>query len=156
VPILAQEQKHDFGVVGNGDGRYPRRLPYLWREASKEMNDKEQLNEGLASVNVEEEIDVSRIRKLAGLANNNASATGQRVVGEAGELDHEVEMARQQVYSSAQNAIRIYELLTHINEQQGLEGWVQSYLTKAADYLSAVADSLEHDSAPQDETDQPS
>lgn len=120
------------------------------------MSGKEQLNEGMASINVEEEIDVSRIRKLAGLANNNASATGQRVVGEASELDHEVEMARQQVYSSAQNAIRIYELLTHINEQQGLEGWVQAYLTKAADYLSAVADSLEHDSAPQDETNQSS
>lgn len=120
------------------------------------MSDNKQLNEGMASVNVEEEIDVSRILKLAGIVNNNASATGQRVVGEAGELDHEVEMARKQVYSSAQNAIRIYELLTHINEQQGLEGWIQAYLTKASDYLSAVADSLEHDLAPQDENDQPS
>lgn len=116
----------------------------------------QQLNEGMASINVEEKIDVSRIRKLAGLANNNASATGQRVVGEAGELDHEVAMARQQVYSSAQNAIRIYELLAKIDEQQGLEGWVQSYLTKASDYLGAVVDSLEHDSASQDENDQPS
>ncbi len=127
----------------------------MWREAYKEMSNNKQLKEGLASVNVEEKIDVSRICKLAGLVNNNASATGQRVVGEASELDHEVEMARQQVYSSAQKAIRIYELLAQINEQQGLEGWVQSYLTKAADYLGAVADNLEHHSALQDETNQP-
>lgn len=116
------------------------------------MTDK-QLNEGLSSINVEEEIDVSRIRKLAGLANNHASVAGQRVVGEASELDHEVEMARQQVYSSAQNAIRIYELLARINEQQGLEGWVQSYLTKASDYLGAVADNLEHHLAAHDDTE---
>ena len=44
-------------------------------------NSNKQLNEGLASVNVEEKIDVSRIRKLAGVSNNNGSTTGT-VVGE--------------------------------------------------------------------------
>lgn len=49
------------------------------RKASKEMSDNKQLNEGLASVNVEEEIDISRIRRLAGLANGDASSTGTPV-----------------------------------------------------------------------------
>ena len=32
------------------------------------------LNEGLASLNVEETVDISRIRKLAGLVNNSSPA----------------------------------------------------------------------------------
>ena len=39
------------------------------------MNNK-QLNEGMASINVEEQIDVSRIKKLAGLANNDGTVAG--------------------------------------------------------------------------------
>lgn len=112
----------------------------MWRKAPQTMKN---INEGLASVNAQVELDVSRIRKLAGLA-NSATATGQRVIGE--NQDHEVEMARQQAYSAARDAIRVYELLTRISEQQGLEGWVQAKLTRAAEYLSAVADNLEYDS----------
>lgn len=101
------------------------------------------IQEGLGSVNVDVQLDISRIRKLAGLA-NSATAAGQRVVSEADEIDHEVSMARGDVYSAARDAIRIYELLTHISEQQGLEGWVQAKLTKAAEYLGTVADHLEY------------
>lgn len=101
------------------------------------------IQEGLGSVNVDVELDISRIQKLAGLA-NSATATGQRVVGEDHELDHEVSMARGDVYSAARDAIRIYELLTHISEQEGLEGWVQAKLTRAAEYLGTVADHLEY------------
>lgn len=39
-------------------------------------DNKQKLNEGMASINVEEEVDISRIRRLAGLANSDASATG--------------------------------------------------------------------------------
>lgn len=108
-----------------------------------ENSNKKLVQEGMGSVNVDVELDISRIRKLAGLA-NSATATGQRVVGEASELDHEVSMARGDIYSAAKNAIRIYELLTHISEQEGLEGWVQAKITKASEYLSTVADHLEY------------
>ena len=40
------------------------------------MGNNKQLTEGMASVNIEEKIDVSRIRKLAGIDNNNGSSTG--------------------------------------------------------------------------------
>lgn len=46
----------------------------MWRKTPKEMTDKEIIKEGMASVNVEEEVDVSRIRKLAGLANASTVA----------------------------------------------------------------------------------
>ena len=99
------------------------------------------INEGLSSVNAIVELDTSRILKLAGLS-NGTTAAGQRVMADH---DHEVSMARQQAYTAARDAIRIYELLAQISEQQGLEGWVQSKLTKAAEYLSVVADNLEYD-----------
>ena len=60
-------------------------------------------------------------------------------------MDHEVQMARQQCYNAAKDAIRIHSLLKGISEMEGLEGWMQSKITKAAEYLSAVADNLEYD-----------
>ena len=54
------------------------------------------------------------------------------------ERDHEVQMARSQLYFAAKAAIELHGLLQHITEDQGLEGWVQSKITKAADYLQAV------------------
>lgn len=58
--------------------------------------------------------------------------------------DHEVEMARSDVYSAAKDATRIYRLIKDRTEDEGLMGWQQSYITLASDYLNSVADSLEH------------
>jgi hypothetical protein len=58
--------------------------------------------------------------------------------------DHEVEMARSDLYAAAKNAMRIFQLLKNRTEDEGLMGWQQSYITLAADYLNSVADSLEH------------
>ena len=40
--------------------------------------------------------------------------------------DHEVQMARSQMYSAAQSAIEIHKLLKNISELEGLDGWVAS------------------------------
>jgi hypothetical protein len=61
------------------------------------------------------------------------------------ERDHEVQMARAQLYNAAKDAIRLHKMLQHISEQQGLEGWVQSKITLAADYLKSVANYLEYE-----------
>lgn len=104
-----------------------------------------QINEGLSSVNVEEEVDISRIRKLAGLANNNGSVTGEKVVSEGHDIDHEVQMARADLYKIAEYAIKLHELLSQISEQEGIEGWVQAKITKASDYISSVYHYLDYD-----------
>ncbi len=59
--------------------------------------------------------------------------------------DHEVEMARSDVYAAAKDAMRIFNILENRTEDEGLMGWQQSYITLAADYLNSVADSLEYD-----------
>ena len=58
------------------------------------------------------------------------------------EPDHEVNMAKRQLYFAAKAAIELHKVLADISEQQGLEGWVQSKITKAYDYLTAVHDHL--------------
>ncbi len=59
--------------------------------------------------------------------------------------DHEVEMARSDLYAAAKDAMRVYKVIQNRSEDEGLMGWQQSYITLAADYLNSVADSLEHD-----------
>lgn len=58
--------------------------------------------------------------------------------------DHEVEMARSEVYAAAKDAMRIFKLLKDRTEDEGLMGWQQSYITLASDYLNSVADSMEY------------
>jgi len=64
--------------------------------------------------------------------------------------DHEVQMARSQMYSAAQAAIEIHRLLKNISEMQGIEGWVASKLTLASQYLESVRDHLKYDQVSQD------
>jgi len=57
--------------------------------------------------------------------------------------DHEVEMARSDLFQAAKNAKQTFEMLQGVSEDQGLEGWVQAKITKAADYLNSVRQYLE-------------
>lgn len=59
--------------------------------------------------------------------------------------DHEVQMARAQLYHLANDAIRLHKLLKSVSEDEGLEGWMQSKITLAADYIKSTADYLEYD-----------
>lgn len=59
--------------------------------------------------------------------------------------DHEIQMAREQCYNAASNAIELHRLLKQITEREGLEGWVQEKITLASDYLRQVKEWMEHD-----------
>ena len=59
--------------------------------------------------------------------------------------DHEVQMAREECYHAAENAIALHKLLRNISEQQGLEGWVSAKITLAGDYLKTVREYLEYE-----------
>jgi hypothetical protein len=63
------------------------------------------------------------------------------------ERDHEVQMARADCYKIAKYAIKLHDMLQNVTEEQGLEGWVQSKITKAADYLGSVYHHLDYESA---------
>jgi hypothetical protein len=63
----------------------------------------------------------------------------------AAERDHEVQMARAELYKIAKYAIKMHELLKNVSEEEGLEGWVQSKITKAADYMGSVYHYMEYE-----------
>ena len=61
--------------------------------------------------------------------------------------DHEVEMAQSDTYQLAKQAAALHKMLMRASEMQGLEGWQQAKITKAADYINAVYKNLAHDVA---------
>tara|TARA_A100001388_G_C28719505_1_gene475628 strand:+ start:190 stop:1035 length:846 start_codon:yes stop_codon:yes gene_type:complete len=61
------------------------------------------------------------------------------------ESDHEVQMARSDLYKIAKYSIKLHEMLKTVDEQQGIEGWVQSKITKAADYMGSVYHHLDYE-----------
>jgi len=69
----------------------------------------------------------------------NISVEAQRM-----ETDHEVQMARAELYKAAKYSIELHQMLKSVSEEQGLEGWVQAKITKASDYLSSVKHHLEY------------
>jgi hypothetical protein len=52
--------------------------------------------------------------------------------------DHEVQMARGDLYTAAKYAIDLHKMLKDVSELDGLEGWVQEKITLANDYLRTV------------------
>lgn len=59
--------------------------------------------------------------------------------------DHEVQMARADLYKIAKYAIKLHEMMKNITEAEGLEAWQQAKITKAADYIGSVYHSLDYD-----------
>lgn len=60
------------------------------------------------------------------------------------ESDHEVQMARADLYKIAKYAIKLHDMLKQVSEADGLEGWQQSKITKASDYISSVYHNLDY------------
>jgi len=69
------------------------------------------------------------------------------------EQDHEVQMARADLYKLAKYSIQLHDMLKGISEEQGLEGWVQAKITKAADYIGSVKHHLEYQQEPEAQDD---
>ena len=61
------------------------------------------------------------------------------------ERDHEVQMARSDLYKLAKYSIKLHDMLKNVSEAEGIEGWQQSKITKAADYISSVYHALDYD-----------
>ena len=59
--------------------------------------------------------------------------------------DHEVQMAREECYHTAANAIRLHGVLKHISEVDGLPGWVSEKISLANDYVHTVLEYMEYE-----------
>ena len=76
---------------------------------------------------------------------NKKVQEGLGELADMAERDHEVQMARAQLYKLAKYSIKLHDMLKQITEAEGLEGWQQAKITKASDYISSVYHSLEYD-----------
>jgi hypothetical protein len=83
--------------------------------------------------------------------NNEAIKEGLGDLAHLAEQDHEVQMARAELYKLAKYAIKLHEMLKGISEREGLEGWVQSKITKSADMIGSVYHHLEYQESPMGE-----
>jgi len=63
------------------------------------------------------------------------------------EQDHEVQMARAELYKLAKYAIKLHDMLKGVSEAEGLEGWVQSKITKAANDIGSVYHHMDYEEA---------
>lgn len=79
--------------------------------------------------------------------NCNAVSEGLADMADMAERDHEVQMARAELYKIAKYAIKLHELLKGVSEAEGIEGWMQSKITKSADYIGSVYHTLDYDMA---------
>ena len=61
------------------------------------------------------------------------------------EQDHEVQLARSELYKMAKYAIKLHNMLKEADPNQGLEGWVQADISKSAESISKVFHSLEYE-----------
>jgi hypothetical protein len=79
---------------------------------------------------------------------NEAVKEGLGDLAHAAERDHEVQMARAELYKLAKYAIKLHEILKSVSEAEGLEGWVQSKITKSADMIGSVYHHLDYQESP--------
>jgi hypothetical protein len=56
--------------------------------------------------------------------------------------DHEIQMASSELQSIAKNAVNLLDLVRRYSEREGLQAWQQSKITRAADYLNSVLQSI--------------
>lgn len=59
--------------------------------------------------------------------------------------DHDVQMAREECYHIASNAIDLHKLLKTVSESHGLDGWVSEKISLANDYVNTVKEYLEYE-----------
>jgi hypothetical protein len=79
------------------------------------------------------------------MTKKNKLSEGLSELAGSADWDHEVQMARSDLYHLADNAIKLHSLLKSISEEEGLEGWQQAKITKAAEYIDSVYKSLSYD-----------
>ena len=76
---------------------------------------------------------------------NKKIQEGLGELADRAERDHEVQMARSDLYKIAKYAVKLHDMLKTVSEAEGIEGWQQSKITKAADYISSVYHALDYD-----------
>ena len=91
-------------------------------------------------------IGTGRSGDISGVAANTRSDSKPVVsVENDQEQDHEISMASSELQSIAKDAAQLLDMVRQKSEEEGLEAWQQSKITKAADFMNSVLQSLSGD-----------
>lgn len=85
------------------------------------------------------------MKKAARDAKKKKTNEGLADMADMAERDHEVQMARADLYKVAKYAIKLHDMLKSVSEAEGLQGWQQAKITKASDYISSVYHNLDYE-----------
>jgi hypothetical protein len=86
-----------------------------------------------------------RAGKRAGGIARATTKIAQKGMEEGDEQDHEISMASSELQSITKDAAQLLDMVRQKSEEEGLEAWQQSKITKAADFMNSVLQSLSGD-----------
>jgi len=92
-----------------------------------------------------EEAEVSEAEVLVVKGANRKDRKSGFVKHGESRVDHEVKMAKADLFATAKNAQEIMMYLKDRSEEEGIKGWMQSYITLANDYLNSVKESIQYE-----------
>jgi hypothetical protein len=134
VKELAMDLKG--GKDGLTDEEFKKKYGKTKQEVRKEMQNKPQKQEPVSEARLEEE-DIIVIP-----GQGRKMKTGFVPHGKS-RIDHEVEMAKSDLLQLLKNTKSVMMCIQDKTEQDGLEGWVQEKIIKAADYMNTLAEYFE-------------
>jgi len=152
VARAAQKVAKGSGAHKNPAKTIPRKEKHKGREVSeadfdpnrlKMIQNKIKQSKGGTPLRRDEKGELSDLMKGFGLDRLKKAMSGQ--TSEGGEPDHEISMAGSELHSIYQDAKQLHAMIKHYSEMDGLDAWQQSKITKAADYLNSVLQSLQHE-----------
>lgn len=90
--------------------------------------------------------DYSKMMSVLGNAKFQQMFTKVGSVAEGDDQpDHEISMASSELQSIAADAAKLLDMVRQRSEEEGLEAWQQSKITKAADFMNSVLQSIRGD-----------
>ena len=134
VKQLAMDLKG--GKDGLTDEEFKKKYGKTKQEVRKEMQNKPQKQEPVSEARLEEE-DIILVP-----GQGRKMKTGFVPHGKS-RIDHEVEMAKSDLLQLLKNTKSVIMSIQDKTEQDGLEGWVQEKIIKAADYMNTLAEYFE-------------
>jgi hypothetical protein len=87
----------------------------------------------------------TQFKEDTAMSQKKTTNEGLGELADMAERDHEVQMARAQLYKLAKYSIKLHDMLKGVTEAEGIEGWQQAKITKASDYISSVYHALDYD-----------
>lgn len=124
------------GKDGLTDEEFKKKYGKTKQEVRKEMQNKPQKQEPVSEARLEEE-DIILVP-----GQGRKMKTGFVPHGKS-RIDHEVEMAKSDLLQLLKNTKSVIMSIQDKTEQDGLEGWVQEKIIKAADYMNTLAEYFE-------------